>query len=90
LFSRKPDVPDIEGLREELREEELRIRRVRWIVDLTAGVIMQSRMHRTEAEQLVRGVRTMILRLFPGGDETYEIVYARRFRRLLDEFTLPD
>jgi hypothetical protein len=31
-----------------------------------------------------------VLELFPGREETFEIVYARRFQRLVDEFTRPD
>ena len=47
-------------------------------------------MTRRDAEQLVVEVRERILALFPDGEETYEVVYARRFRRLIDEFTRPN
>lgn len=50
---------------------------------------MQAGMTRREAEQLVAEVRTRILRLFPDGEETYELVYSRRFRRLINEFAKP-
>jgi hypothetical protein len=45
---------------------------------------MQSGMSRREA------IRERILALFPDGEGTYELIYAPRFRRLLDEFTKPD
>lgn len=47
---------------------------------------MQSNMSRRDAELLVEAVREQILTLFPDGAETYEIIYAQRFRRLIDEF----
>lgn len=50
---------------------------------------MQSGMTRSEAEGLVAAVRERILLLFPDGEQTYEIIYAPRFRRLIDEFTRP-
>lgn len=52
---------------------------------------MQSNMTRGEAENFVHGIRARILALFPDGEQTYEIIYAPRFRRLIDEFAgLPD
>ncbi len=48
---------------------------------------MQSSMTRGDAESLVATVRERILALFPEGEETYELIYAPRFRRLMDEFT---
>ena len=48
---------------------------------------MQSSMSRSEAEQLVSIVRAQILAFFPGREQTFEVVYARRFRRLIDEYT---
>lgn len=50
---------------------------------------MQAGMTRREAEQLVAEVRERILKLFPDSEETYELVYSRRFRRLIDEFAKP-
>ena len=50
---------------------------------------MQSGMTRPDAEHLVHVVRERILTLFPDGGETYELVYARRFQRLIDEYARP-
>ncbi len=74
----------------EIEDEQRRARYVRLIVDFTSSVIMQGRMVRTEAETLVRAARAKILELFPGREQTYELLYAPRFRRLLDEFTRPE
>jgi hypothetical protein len=47
---------------------------------------MQSSLSRQDAEVLVQNVRERILALFPDGAETYEVVYAPRFKRLINEF----
>ena len=72
---------------DELRDEQRRVRRVRFIVDFTTSVLAQSAMTRAEGEALVAAARERILELFPGREETYEILYARRFARLLDSCT---
>jgi hypothetical protein len=73
--------------REELADEARRAQKVRQVVDIATSLIIQSSMTRAEAESLVAAVRLRVLALFPEGEETYELVYAPRFRRLLDEFT---
>ena len=76
--------------REELADEAARARKVRHLVDLATSLIMQSAMARRDAQQLVSTVRERILDLFPDGAETYELIYAPRFSRLIDEFAKPD
>lgn len=76
--------------REQLADEAFRARKVRQLVDLATSLIMQSGMTRHDAENLVLAVRERILRLFPDGEQTYELVYAPRFRRIIDEFAKPD
>lgn len=73
----------------DIQEEDRRVRHVRLIVNFTAGVIMQGELTRAEAEALVSAARARILELFPGREDTYEVLYSRRFARLLDEFTHP-
>ena len=72
---------------EQLADETRRVRKVRQLVDISTSFIMQSNMSRAEAELLVKSVRDRILTLFPDGATTYEVVYAPRFTRLIDEFT---
>jgi hypothetical protein len=76
----------IVATREQLADEAHRARKVRQIVDIATTLIMQSGMTRTDAEQLVGLVRERILTLFPGREQTYELIYAPRFKRLIDEF----
>jgi hypothetical protein len=71
---------------EQIREEHRQIRYLRTIVDLTANVIMQSRLSRAEAERLVEATRRQILVLFPGKEQAYDIIYRPRFERLISEF----
>jgi hypothetical protein len=75
--------------REQLADEARRARKVRQIVDIATTLIMQSNMTRADAESLVAIVRERILTLFPGREQTFELVYARRFKRLIDEFARP-
>lgn len=72
---------------EDLRDEQRRMRRVRFIVDFTVSVLQQSRMSRREGEELVAAARDRILELFPGREETYDILYSRRFARLIESCT---
>jgi hypothetical protein len=73
----------------DLAEEGRRLRRLRMVVDLTANVLMQARLSRSEAEDLVSAARGRILELFPDKESTYELILAPRFARLLDEFVGP-
>ena len=50
---------------------------------------MQGTLSRREAETMVSAARARILELLPGAEHTYELVYSRRFRRLLEEFARP-
>lgn len=70
-----------------VREEHRRMRHLRLLVDFTAQLIMQSRMSREEAERVVESMRCQVLRLFPGKETTYDIIYKPRFERLIREFT---
>jgi hypothetical protein len=70
-------------------EEERRLRQLRMTVDLTCSVLMQGGLSHAEAEELVAAARRRALQLFPDKEETYELILAPRFRRLVDEFASP-
>jgi hypothetical protein len=74
---------------EQLADESRRVRKVRQLVDIASNLIMQSRMSREDAEMLIATVRDRVLALFPDGADAYELIYAPRFRRLIDEFAVP-
>jgi hypothetical protein len=71
---------------QEEREERRRLRYLRTLVDLTANIIMQAGLERAEAERMVEAMRRQILRLFPGKEETYDLIYRHRFERLIREY----
>jgi hypothetical protein len=66
---------------EQLADEARRARKVRQLVDIATALIMQSNMTVDDAELLVQTVRERILGLFPDGGDTYELIYAPRFRQ---------
>ena len=70
-------------------DEQRRARVLRTLVDLTASVLVQGRLTRAEAEQMVAATRRRALELFPDKESTYELVLAPRFARLMDEFVGP-
>lgn len=75
---------------DEIEDERRRARQVRLIVDFTCAMIAQGRPRRRDADEIVAAARSRILDLFPGREQTYEIVCAPRFRRVIAEFALPD
>lgn len=74
---------------EAIAEEARRARQLRMVVDLTCHVLMQGRLPRAEAEELVAAARRRALELFPEKEATYELILAPRFARLVREFARP-
>lgn len=66
-------------------EEDKKMRRLRIIVDLTASVLAQEKLTVDEALDLINGTKKMVLRLFPGKEEAFDIIYGTRFSRILRE-----
>jgi hypothetical protein len=71
---------------EEVADEHRRARQLRVLVDLTGNVIAQGRLTRSEAQDLVEATRRRVLELFPGKEDTFDLILAPRFARLIDEF----
>jgi len=73
-----------------LREEEKKMRRLRFIVDLTEAVLMQSNLTLRESLELMDQTKKAALVLFPGKESVYDLIYMPRFRRIIEErFTIP-
>jgi hypothetical protein len=68
-----------------LEEEDRRVRQLRTVVQLALSAIAQTDIGLAEAERLVAAVRGTALRLFPGKELAFDLVYLPRFRRLLAE-----
>ncbi|SPQ00738.1 conserved hypothetical protein [Candidatus Sulfobium mesophilum] len=74
---------------ERLKEEEKKMRRLRFVVDLTEAVLMQSALSLQEALELIENTKKTALTLFPDKEFVYDLVYTPRFRRILnDRFTI--
>lgn len=69
----------------EIMEENKRIRHLRRLVDFSLSLIAQSPISFDEAQRVVAGVREHACRLFPGKEDTFDLIYKPRFRRLIAE-----
>jgi hypothetical protein len=69
--------------REELGEEDRRVRQLRTAVHLSLSVIAQTDMPLADAEAMVAAARHTAVRLFPGKELAFDLIYLPRFRRLL-------
>ena len=78
-------------LRERLISDECnRVSVLQGIVDTAVLKVMNSKMHRSQALNLVLKVREVACELFPDDAKTFDLIYMGRFKRVIDEFALPD
>lgn len=70
---------------EEIAQENKKIRFLRLLVDFSMHFILQSDLSFEEALKVVEDVKGHACRLFPGKEETFELIYRPRFRRILVE-----
>ena len=71
--------------REAVRAEELRLKRLRYLMDFTAALLRQADLTLAQAQHLVADAREKALELFPDKGETFDLIYGSRFRRILVE-----
>ncbi|HXY55294.1 MAG TPA: hypothetical protein VEM40_11560 [Nitrospirota bacterium] len=78
-------------MKEKLMEEEKRMRRLRFIVDLAQAILMQQNdLTLKEAFTIMKDTKAAALHLFPEKEDVYELIYAPRFRRIIAErFVIP-
>jgi len=69
----------------EIREENYKIKRLRFIVDLTANILWQQNLTMDEATNLIAKTKKSVLQLFPDKSDTFELIYRPRFNRILCE-----
>lgn len=67
----------------EVLEESRKMRRLRILVDLTTNLLIQEPLTIDEAYALVGSLRTTALTLFPGKQDTFDIILQPRFNRLI-------
>jgi hypothetical protein len=71
--------------RRQIREEQIRMLRLRVRADLTAYRLAQGSLTSGQALELIEQTRAEILALFPGKDDVFDLVLRPRFLRLLNE-----
>lgn len=69
----------------EVQVENKKIRTLRFMVELTIALIYQGEITREEALERVEGVRHYALKLFPGKENAFELLYAPKFKRVIRE-----
>jgi hypothetical protein len=69
----------------EVREENRKIRFLRFLVDLSLQSIQQDTLSLEEAFKVVEDVKRAACNLFPGKEETFELIYRPRFDRVIQE-----
>jgi hypothetical protein len=77
----------------EIREENRRVRFLRMLVDLSVAAIQGGDLSLEQARKMVAELRQAACNLFPGKEETFDLIYQPRFNRAIHErfgFTLSD
>ena len=66
--------------------ERKKVRRLQWMMSMVMSTISQNdRMPVEEASELIASARKAALRMFPGKESTYDLLYRPRFQRLMQE-----
>ncbi|PIX24392.1 MAG: hypothetical protein COZ69_06255 [Deltaproteobacteria bacterium CG_4_8_14_3_um_filter_45_9] len=73
------------GEESQIKEENRKIRYLRFLVDFSILSIQQDDLCLEDALELVKDVRKAACGLFPGKEETFELIYRPRFDRVIQE-----
>lgn len=76
---------DDDELKQEIDEENKKVRRLRFIVDFSLQFIRTQQISHDDAMAVVEGVKKHALKLFPDKEDAFDLIYAPRFKRLLNE-----
>ncbi len=76
---------DDDELKQAITEENKKVRRLRFIVDFALQYIRTQQISHDEAIAVVEGVKKHALRLFPDKEDAFDLIYAPRFKRVLNE-----
>ena len=69
----------------QVAEENRKIRYLRFLVDFSILSIQQDDLSLEQAEKLVEDVKRTACVLFPGKEETFELIYRPRYNRIIEE-----
>jgi len=70
---------------QEIQEENKRVRRLQFMVNLVMSVISQGNLPVEEASELVASTKFAALTLFPDKELAYDLIYKPRLQRLMME-----
>jgi len=76
------------NMHQDIIDEQLRMNRLRRVVDVTTYWLTQGSFSREEALSIIEHARGEILKLCPGKDDVFELVIRPRFLRILNERAL--
>jgi len=71
--------------KEEIEDENRRIRRLQIMMNMVMAVISQEEMTLEEASEMVANAKRAALAMFPGKELAYDLIYKPRLQRLLRE-----
>jgi hypothetical protein len=69
----------------QIKEENRKIRYLRFLVDFSVLSVQQDDLLLEEAQELVENVKRAACGLFPGKEEVFELIYRPRFNRVIQE-----
>jgi hypothetical protein len=69
----------------EIDEESLRIRRLRIVVNISLSLIAEGDLPFSEAQEICAAARRLAEVLFPGKGPVYDLLYAPKFRHLMND-----
>jgi len=69
--------------KEALRVEDAKLQKLKGITNLTVALLHQADLTLGDAQKLISQARERALELFPGKEETFDLIYGSRFRRIL-------
>jgi len=73
-----------------ITDEQLRMNRLRRVVDVTVYWLEQGSFSHEEALSIIEHARGEILTLCPGKEDVFELVIRPRFQRILNERALSE
>lgn len=73
----------MEEKEKEIREENRKLRFLRFLADLSLQSILEDELSLEEARMKVDELKRVACRLFPGKEETFELIYRPRFERAI-------
>jgi hypothetical protein len=88
ILSRRDDVKTDTAMipdKAALLAEERKLRRLGRAMDIAAALLWRVDLTLAEAQDVVNHAKQTALQLFPDKEETFDLIYGSRFRRILAE-----